>query len=64
MKVELIVLRSIRVGGYKFNPHYLPLNPKRTGVHLVGHKQLALTYMATASVASNNVENSRTGAPK
>ena len=59
-----VVEATVGCSNISFNPHYLPLKPKRTGVHLVGHKQLAWTYIATASVASNNVENSRTGAPK
>ena len=100
MRVELIALRSIRVGGTYFwvpalefstllevteagTIHVyasctrptrctpvllgfkgdLPENPKERGYILVGHKELGWTYIAIASVASNNVENSRTGAP-
>ena len=63
-KAELIALRSIRVRGYKFNHDFLHLKPKRTRVHLVGLVQVAVLCIVPASVASNNVENSRAGAQK
>ena len=42
----------------------VPLKPKRIWVHLLGHKQLAWTYIATTSVASKKRRKFQNGSPK
>ena len=56
---------EVTTAGPKVKPGFVPLTAKSTRgtpTRLLGHVQLAWTYIVSALVTSNSVENSRAGA--